>query len=288
MREVDYRVTPIPPHLNSDKIKLEFKNNIDNKEYISKNTPYNDSEKTVKDSLKKIYHNKCVYCESSLHNAHAHIEHYRPKKSSNLSKCDSKKAYYWLAFSWDNLLPCCEICNGFKSNCFDTFNDKVDYDADETFDSLHNSLKRYNKEENPKLLHPEIDDFEQDINFYKKGQIVSKNEKVRYTLKVCKLNRKKLKEEREKILTKCQNNIKKQYVLSKLLDLDINKLSILFNKNVFNELRENLKIENSYSLVSYYIYNNFNLFLQNNSKLQDIDKKIIKQLWIKYENSLNY
>ena len=286
MREHKYRDVSVPNHLNSKKIRLEFEQNIKEKEYISKKTPYNDAKKTVKDSLKKIYHNKCAYCESSLHNAHGHIEHYRPKKSSNLSRCDSSKAYYWLAFSWDNLLPCCELCNVFKSNCFDTFNDKVNYDLSKTFDTFHKSLKEYNEEENPKLLHPEIDEFEKDFKFSKKGEIVSTNEKVIYTTKVCDLNRKKLKEAREKIFTKYQNKIKKQYIVRNKLNLKINQLLVLFKENIFDELKNDKNIENEYSIVSYYIYENFNDFLAKNDNLEEIDKKIINQLWLIYKKEL--
>lgn len=284
MREIDYRTVIIPSHLNSEDIKKEYELNISKEKYVSKNTPYNDSKKTVKNSLKELYHNKCAYCESSLYNAHGHIEHYRPKKASNLTRCDSSKGYYWLAFSWDNLIPCCEICNGFKSNCFDTINAKIDFEQkDSSFESLHKSLREYNKKEEPKLLHPEIDRFENSICFRKKGQLLSKNRKVRYTLRVCKLNRINLREEREKIITKWHNNIKEFYSFRKKFNLTISNLSDLFYMRVFDKLNKELQIKNSYSLVSSYIYNNFNIFLQDNSKLEEIDKKIINQLWVKYK-----
>ena len=284
MREYSYRTISVPEHLNSIKIKEEFKNNVANSDYLSLNTPYNDVSKIVKNTLKEIYNDKCAYCESSLHNEYGDIEHYRPKKSSSLKKCNSRNSYYWLAFSWDNLIPCCKICNTFKSNCFDIFNKdkRLKYD-NESLEELHHSLKTCNKQENPKLIHPEIDKFENDITFFNKGQLISNNEKVRYTLKICKLNRKKLKEVREKLISKYHNYIKKQYSLRKRLNLNLEKLSILFNMNVFDELKSNLKIEKEYSIVSYYIYNNFTAFILNDPKLKDIDKKIINQLWIKYK-----
>jgi hypothetical protein len=57
--------------------------------------------KDVKKALSGIYKNKCVYCEQKLEQFH--VEHYRPKQ-----------VYYWLAFSWDNLIVACQFCNEFK------------------------------------------------------------------------------------------------------------------------------------------------------------------------------
>lgn len=55
----------------------------------------------VKASLRAAQHDKCCFCESKL--AHAQfgdVEHFRPKAR-----------YYWLAYTWDNLLLSCELCN---------------------------------------------------------------------------------------------------------------------------------------------------------------------------------
>jgi hypothetical protein len=59
----------------------------------------------VKDALVNIYKNKCAFCEKIIEQYH--VEHYRPKKT-----------YYWLAFSWDNLLLACATCNQFKGANF--------------------------------------------------------------------------------------------------------------------------------------------------------------------------
>ena len=70
--------------------------------------------KTVKDALIKAQHGKCCFCEGRF-KAHAYgdVEHYRPK--SSVRQARNAKAlfpgYYWLAYSWDNLFWCCEICN---------------------------------------------------------------------------------------------------------------------------------------------------------------------------------
>lgn len=64
----------------------------------------------VKNKLAELFHNKCAYCET-FYNASApvDIEHYRPKGS--VSEAPGHPGYWWLAMSWDNLLPSCIDCN---------------------------------------------------------------------------------------------------------------------------------------------------------------------------------
>lgn len=57
-----------------------------------------------------LFHGKCAYCESRvLHVASGDVEHYRPKKK--VEEDPSHPGYYWLAYDFNNLLPCCEKCN---------------------------------------------------------------------------------------------------------------------------------------------------------------------------------
>lgn len=56
----------------------------------------------IKNSLLRMFHGKCAYCESKMtHVDYGHIEHYRPKA-----------AFPELTFEWSNLLLACGICNG--------------------------------------------------------------------------------------------------------------------------------------------------------------------------------
>jgi len=285
MREYKYRSLPIPEHLNSENIKREFNKNIE-KGYYDSGSIYNDSKKNVKNTLKKIYHDKCAFCEATLKNSYGEIEHYRPKKSSNLSRCDSTKAYYWLAFSWDNLLPSCKMCNLSKSNCFDINDTRVDYEEIETLNTLHKSLAKYNEKENPKLLHPEIDKFENKIFFENKGKIVTKDERVKYTVEVCNLNRKGLSELREIIITNYRNKIKKMFkILIFILVIGEIKNMLKIMRIIFDEIFENSKIEKEFSAVSLYICNNFDYFI-NNTSFEEKDKEILTKLWKKYKTDI--
>lgn len=76
---------------------------------------------TVRDQLMSDQNYKCAYCESTLVGSYSDVEHFRPKTGYNQSKGDSltKPGYYWLAYTWSNLLYSCNVCNRtYKKNLF--------------------------------------------------------------------------------------------------------------------------------------------------------------------------
>lgn len=73
---------------------------------------YNSDE--VKEGLRKMFYNKCAYCESPCLHLHPfEIEHFRPKSAYKQKRSGrrSTTGYYWLAWNWKNLLPTCIDCN---------------------------------------------------------------------------------------------------------------------------------------------------------------------------------
>ncbi len=154
-------------------------------------------QKDIKESLSKIYHQKCAFCEqkiekcidNNLQECSSTVEHYRPKSK-----------YYWLAFSWDNLLWCCHKCNQNKGNKFETKKREVEYNKEEFKDNIHSSSKIYHSIEEPKIINPEIDNIIEKINFNKNGIIDSEDERVKYTIEICGLDRESLNEKRQKVI----------------------------------------------------------------------------------------
>jgi len=69
----------------------------------------------VKDALEACHHGKCCYCETVIPKpfAHSQIEHWRPKSCSRQEPNAERvrPGYYWLAYSWENLLLSCHFCN---------------------------------------------------------------------------------------------------------------------------------------------------------------------------------
>jgi len=70
----------------------------------------------VKTTLSSLFAGKCAYCESFYSSTQPmDVEHYRPKGAVFTEAGDSETTkhpgYYWLAASWENLLPSCIDCN---------------------------------------------------------------------------------------------------------------------------------------------------------------------------------
>ena len=74
----------------------------------------------VKAALEACHHGKCCYCETVIPKpyAYSHVEHWRPKSSFRQGRNEDSiwPGYYWLAYSWDNLLLSCAFCNSSKKS----------------------------------------------------------------------------------------------------------------------------------------------------------------------------
>ena len=69
---------------------------------------------SVKTTLLQTQHNKCCYCESKFGaTSYGAVEHFRPKGAVQQGQGQDREhpGYYWLAYSWNNLLVSCERCN---------------------------------------------------------------------------------------------------------------------------------------------------------------------------------
>lgn len=62
--------------------------------------PELDGYQVAKVPLWQSQHMKCCWCEDKLGHEHQDVEHYRPKRP-----------YWWLTWTWENLLFACAACN---------------------------------------------------------------------------------------------------------------------------------------------------------------------------------
>lgn len=71
-----------------------------------------DGYKVVAEELWNSQHFKCCYCESKIPKGFNDVEHYRPKGEAHRNPGSSLvHGYWWLAFTWENLLFACPGCN---------------------------------------------------------------------------------------------------------------------------------------------------------------------------------
>ena len=69
----------------------------------------------VANALRVMFGGRCAYCETGLQAASAsQIEHFRPK--GGVQDEPDHSGYWWLATTWENLLPSCPGCNERRSH----------------------------------------------------------------------------------------------------------------------------------------------------------------------------
>jgi len=100
------------------------------------------AHKTVREALNDGHRRKCCYCESKVS---LDVEHFRPKVH-----------YYWLAYTWDNLLLACRKCNELKGTRFPL----------EVENERANSAEDDHARESPLYLDPTVDQPDDHIRWH--------------------------------------------------------------------------------------------------------------------------
>lgn len=176
---------------------------INAEQYINHDN-YNSRYKLddVKDALKVIYKGKCAFCEQK--EELTHVEHFRPKDT-----------YYWLAFSWDNLLMSCPTCNTHKGENFEIDGVLANFENTElNIRNINSSSTTYDIIEIPKMVNPEVTDPNGLIYFEKDGRIKSDNNRFAYTIETCKIDRKSLNDSRRSLLDRFREHIRDAFIVN--------------------------------------------------------------------------
>ncbi len=225
-------------------------NSLKRVEEEKRTNPYNKKDaklfkqKDTKEALHKIYKGKCAFCEQKLsiggdRTDTRTIEHYRPKSR-----------YYWLAFSWDNLLLCCRGCNKNKADNFEILGQEALYD-DSFIENIHSSTVEYQNREQPKMVHPELESVVEQLSFSKKGKIDSNDSRVQYTIDTCYLNRPDLIEKRKTVIDEFFKKIKDR----KLAKKPINDIL----KSLVDDIKQK---EEDFLAFRYWIFKNYKSLIE--------------------------
>lgn len=262
MIKVNKDFTDIPKILTGQNRKDAFDKNILLAKYADEKNLYKVG--SVQKKLNEIYHLKCAYCEQKLLDAPKHIEHYRPKNT-----------YYWLAYSWDNLLLCCGSCNSVKNANFPIKKTITSYN-NEAFTNIHNLGNSYDAIEEPMLINPEKEDVLDKLVFDKNGKINSFDKRVKSTIDdICKLNREELVQKRVEFLNDFISLVD-EYILLMENENELKNNVKLFIPIIKNFKEKCNKTEEFYSF-RYFILNHIELFFED-VKIQKILKHLINKL----------
>lgn len=213
--------------------------------------------KLAKKQLLEESSGKCAFCECEIpSHQHGDVEHYRPKS-----------IYWWLAYTIDNFLLSCEICNQRKSNTFDIRNERISCGdlpilndlqsmdsfvtkyvlnpSSADFDDLPIGLKKLKLIESPQLLNPYIDEVEKyfmwkydkvlkeveiDVNLTLSN---AEQEDAKYTITLLDLNRVPLKRRRYRELLKLTTTIKLGATFEQVKELYLDRASEFSAMNQF-------------------------------------------------------
>jgi uncharacterized protein (TIGR02646 family) len=146
---------------------------------------------SVYQELHRMQHGKCCYCERSIDRGT--IDHYRPKGAIYQAPGVrvSGHGYYWLAYTWENLLLACSDCNTrFKRQLFPL--------EDPSRRVLHHKAAESVTAEAPLLLDPTSDKPEEHISF-RAFTPVARTRRGRESISLLQLDRSFLEGEREVI-----------------------------------------------------------------------------------------
>jgi len=174
----------VPQELIDEKSQIQFEKVLSQKKIQPQDC---NIYRTVKDKLTELYKTKCCYCETKI--SGTEIEHFRPKND-----------YYWLVYSWDNLLPICSHCNKIKGKKFQTNKPKINSHNIVNVIQAQNLKQEYDIIEEPLLINPETDVItDETFVFEENGLMKSKEERFDFTIAQLKLNRPELLKHRKKL-----------------------------------------------------------------------------------------
>jgi len=196
--------------------------------------------KRMKDDLFRLYHGKCVYCESPLQvSSWDQLDHFRPKNEVldeervvSIDRAGKRHpGYHWLAYEWTNLLPSCAVCNQRKGALFPLLPG-----------STHARQPGKEGGERPVFIHPVRDDPADHFEYMpKSGFLFGKTLRGELCIKLLDLNRSPLVEQRQGAYRAC---------VGQLADLlGAMKLFAPLPALVVDELKAILRGVANYSLV---------------------------------------
>jgi len=291
MIKIDKDNTDTPDILNSAMTKQWTEKALhEKKEHRARDHIYGHN--TVQNILKKVYNNKCGYCESRLEvSSSLEIDHYRPK--NGVSENSEHPGYYWLTYEWTNLISSCNICNRKKGTQFPIEDESKRVMEPQEMAQWKPDSPSFLSEK-PLILNPEIDQPDNHLEVNVHGEICKKNESIyaETTIKVCNLNRDELIKKRKAIIDDLRERLYEETVLI-THDMDSGQLTKdIFHDKIrkrfepkFLSLRAKMNPKEEYFLLRKCISKQFESFFINT--LPDgPHKKILNQAFKLYHNML--
>ncbi len=273
MRKVNKNRIRIPQKLESKACLDRINDSIQNAGIHKYSNAYY-ADGSVHKQLKKMYGEKCAFCESKIGVGSAiQVDHYRPK--NGVIEDSAHRGYYWLGYEWTNLISICSKCNRSKSHHFPiglsgnrVYTHPVDINGEpnkEDFKIISSILQN----EKPQLINPEIQNPQNYFTFLPSGKLKGKGQvESDTTIEIFKLNRHNLRIARKKI----RDDLLKDLTRT-LTDFRIGDISPdTAHYQITRELEKLLAIYTENGQYSMYVYTmliHFNYFIARRFKNRD-------------------
>jgi hypothetical protein len=178
--------------------------------------------------LSEFFRDKCAYCQVEFTRSFAAAEHFRPKGQVQILDLNGDPVdvflpeapkghpgYFWLAYSWENLVPACTSCNsGEGKNAIFPVDrrhcvlpvkmpakpddaDQAAYESRTQPGHYYLRPPEIDELERPLLLNPMFDNPREYIRFKPKGFIYSEYQRGKESIKIYRLDEDKLRGRRQ-------------------------------------------------------------------------------------------
>jgi len=223
---VDRDAVPMPKLFESERLKMEEELQIVPRLGATskfKQARFNRNIKLlhrVRPELKKLFHNKCCYCESIIL-TNFDIEHFRPISSIGRKDNLLEQGYYWLSYKWLNVYVACAQCNRYKANYFPVEEKRLKPPSINVYKD-NAALQHYVRSENAHLIDPCNPDDHRNLNFKyeKNGKITPLSKRAEITIEVLKLNRENLTTARKRHFEYIENVKRDVYFNNQLMSVN--------------------------------------------------------------------
>lgn len=98
------------PSIRAESLKAAIEKHEAGQE-IERSKDLPDSYRVYAETLWRAQHLKCAYCETLEQAKRNDVEHFRPAGRAMRAKGVADAGYWWLAYTWSNLLFSCRNCN---------------------------------------------------------------------------------------------------------------------------------------------------------------------------------
>lgn len=172
-----------------------------------KSSLYGKFKETVYLSPEGCFGGKCAYCEQVIYpNQYGDLDHFRPKggvKNEDntpvvvtlTGQPREHPGYYWLAYDWRNLLPCCQLCNRPSAQrSGERSIGKRQYFPVRGFRAVAPGEE---EKEEPLLLNPTIDDPGEHLQLDPQGVLYHRTDRGATTIRLLGLNERGLPDQRK-------------------------------------------------------------------------------------------